>query len=154
MAARNTRTARAPIRRPSCCPRDEEYRLKYESTDGKGAKTAFREMPTAISHGRTGKQISLIVMSEVVHAKFTQNKDIRIQLVNTFPQDLVEGNTWHDYFYGVCDGQGANWPGRILMAERMYCLDLMANKSWERNDQGTSGVVALRTNCGVNTAAR
>ena len=79
----------------------------------------------------------------MVHAKFTQNKDIRIQLVNTFPQDLVEGNTWHDYFYGVCNGQGANWLGRILMAERMYWLDLMANKSWERNDQGTSGVVAL-----------
>jgi hypothetical protein len=29
------------------------------------------------------------------------------------------------------------------MAERMYWLDLMANKSWERNDQGISGVVAL-----------
>jgi len=82
-------------------------------------------------------------MSEVVHAKFAQNKDIRIQLVNTFPHDLVEGNTWHDYFYGVCNGQGTNWLGRILMAERMYWLDLMANKSWERNDQGISGVVAL-----------
>jgi len=28
-------------------------------------------------------------MSEVVHAKFAQNKDIRIQLVNTFPHDLL-----------------------------------------------------------------
>ena len=59
-----------------------------------------------------------VIMSEMIHAKFTQNKDIRIQLVNTYPQTLVEGNTWHDYFWGVCDGQGENWLGRILMAER------------------------------------
>ena len=122
-------------------PRDEEYRLKYESMDGKGAKKLSKELKHLTRPD--WKEISLIVMSEVVHAKFTQNKDIRIQLVNTFPHDLVEGNTWHDYFYGVCNGQGTNWLGRILMAERIYWLDLMANKSWEGNDHGISGVVAL-----------
>ena len=75
-------------------------------------------------------------MSGVLHAKFTQHKDLRIQLINTYPQEMVEGNWWHDNFWGVCtcgktpgcDGTGKNWLGRMLMAERVYWLDLMANK--------------------------
>jgi predicted NAD-dependent protein-ADP-ribosyltransferase YbiA (DUF1768 family) len=67
-------------------------------------------------------------MSEIIHAKFTQNKDIRIKLMNTYPQELIEGNNWQDHFWGVCNGAGLNWLGRILMAERVYWLDLMANK--------------------------
>ena len=90
-------------------PQDEEYRLKYESTDGKGAKKLSKELKHLTRPD--WKEISLIVMSKVVHAKFTQNKDIRIQLVNTFPHDLVEGNTWHDYFYGVWGGQGTKAAG-------------------------------------------
>jgi predicted NAD-dependent protein-ADP-ribosyltransferase YbiA (DUF1768 family) len=70
-------------------------------------------------------------MSEVVHAKFTQNKDIRIQLINTYPQELVENNTWGDVFYGVYKETGQNWLGRILMAERVYWLDLMANGKYK-----------------------
>jgi ribA/ribD-fused uncharacterized protein len=84
-------------------------------------------------------QVKLAIMSEITHAKFTQNKDLRIQLVNTFPHDLVEINWWHDNFWGdcrcskkiSCDDKGENWLGRILMAERMYWFQLMANKSWE-----------------------
>jgi ribA/ribD-fused uncharacterized protein len=107
----------------------EDLRVKYLETSGKEAK-AFSKTVKHLTRP-DWKEISLVVMSEVVHAKFTQNKDIRLQLVNTFPHDLVEGNTWHDYFYGVCGGQGTNWLGRILMAERMYWLDMMTNKSWE-----------------------
>ena len=73
------------------------------------------------------KEVSLGVMIEVVHAKFTQNYGIRTWLVATFPHELIEGNTWHDYFYGVCSGKGENWLGRILMAERAYWLEIAKN---------------------------
>jgi N-glycosidase YbiA len=84
-------------------------------------------------------QVRLPAMSEIIHAKFTQHKDLRIQLINTFPHDLVEVNFWHDNFWGdcqcgkkvSCEDKGENWLGRIHMAERMYWFQLMANKSWE-----------------------
>ena len=30
----------------------------------------------------------------------------------------IEGNTWNDTFWGVCNGQGQNWLGKILMLVR------------------------------------
>jgi ribA/ribD-fused uncharacterized protein len=90
------------------------------------------------------KDINLGIMAEIVHAKFTQNKDLRIKLLNTYPQQLTEGNWWHDTFWGVCTGKcrqphpeptGLNWLGRMLMAERAYWLDLMVNRDYYEQDR-------------------
>ena len=32
--------------------------------------------------------------------------------------ELIEGNDWHDTFWGVCNGIGKNWLGKILEEER------------------------------------
>ena len=34
------------------------------------------------------------------------------------PHELVEGNTWGDRYWGVYNGQGKNWLGRLLMQVR------------------------------------
>jgi ribA/ribD-fused uncharacterized protein len=113
---------------------------QFETTSGSEAKKLAKENKTFIRSD--WMDISLLTMVEITHAKYNQNKDLRIRLVNTFPHDLVEGNNWHDAFYGVCSckgpslcfkGKGMNWLGRILMAERMYWLDLMSHKSWEKS---------------------
>ena len=127
MPAGNTGTARAPIRRPSSKAVERPHSGSVRDDNGKEAKQLVKRYQPAIS-AWIGNKSTSIIMSEIIHAKFTQNKDLRILLVNTYPQTLVEGNTWHDYFWGVCDGRGENWLGRILMAERVYWLDLMANK--------------------------
>jgi hypothetical protein len=62
------------------------------------------------------------IMSEVVHAKFVQNPDLVKKLLATGDADLIEGNWWHDTFWGVCNGEGENWLGKILMAERAYWI--------------------------------
>lgn len=31
---------------------------------------------------------------------------------------IVEDNTWGDKFWGVCDGEGENWLGKLLMELR------------------------------------
>ena len=108
-------------------PSNDPIREQFEMTSGKEAKQLVKRYQPAFVRV-DWKQVNLGIMAEIIHAKFTQNKDLRILLVNTYPQTLVEGNTWHDYFWGVCDGRGENWLGRILMAERVYLLDLMANK--------------------------
>jgi ribA/ribD-fused uncharacterized protein len=80
----------------------------------------------------------LYIMSEIVRAKFAQNGTLRTMLTSTIPHDLVEGNWWHDDFWGTCNcggkkpgcgiGNGKNWLGRILMAERAYWINLMWQK--------------------------
>ena len=58
------------------------------------------------------------IMTEIVHAKFTQNKDLGKRLTETGEEELVEGNWWKDTYWGVCDGVGQNKLGKILMAIR------------------------------------
>lgn len=105
---------------------------QFEALSGKDAKKLAKENKPYIRPG--WQDMSLRVMSEVLHAKFSQNKDLRTLLAATYPHVLVESNSWHDEFYGVCrcmgkkpgcgEGLGQNWLGRLLMAERSYWLDL------------------------------
>lgn len=39
-------------------------------------------------------------------------------LLKTGDEELVEGNTWGDTFWGVCKGKGRNELGKILMKVR------------------------------------
>lgn len=60
------------------------------------------------------------VMKNLVHLKFKQHLNLREKLLATGDAELVEGNYWHDCFWGVDDktGKGENHLGKILMAER------------------------------------
>lgn len=58
------------------------------------------------------------IMYEIVKAKFEQNPDLREKLLATGDATLIEGNTWNDRYWGVCNGQGKNRLGQILMRVR------------------------------------
>lgn len=62
--------------------------------------------------------VRLDVMYEVVKNKFMQNKKERKLLIETGDAVLIEGNTWKDTFWGVCNGIGENNLGKILMKVR------------------------------------
>jgi ribA/ribD-fused uncharacterized protein len=72
-------------------------------------------------------------MSEIVHAKFVQNPDLVEKLLATGDAELIEGNWWHDTFWGICNGEGENWLGRILMAERAYWRMLRSTAAVKRD---------------------
>lgn len=59
-------------------------------------------------------------MRQVVFAKFTENDDLREQLLSTGASLLVEGNDWGDTYWGRCEGKGRNILGSILMEVRGY----------------------------------
>lgn len=58
------------------------------------------------------------IMLYLVWRKFYDNKDLRDMLLKTGDAILIEGNTWGDTFWGMCNGKGENWLGRILMTVR------------------------------------
>lgn len=64
-------------------------------------------------------QVRLQVMAELLHQKFNQ-EPLRSQLLATGDASLVEGNWWHDTFWGICNGYGDNWLGQLLMQLREY----------------------------------
>jgi predicted NAD-dependent protein-ADP-ribosyltransferase YbiA (DUF1768 family) len=55
-------------------------------------------------------------MEQLLRQKFAGPR--AFLLAATSPAELIEGNTWHDTFWGVCDGIGENNLGRLLMKIR------------------------------------
>lgn len=64
------------------------------------------------------EDVKVWIMASLVAQKFTVHPELRQQLLATGKARLIEGNTWGDRYWGVCDGQGLNYLGRILMKVR------------------------------------
>lgn len=45
-------------------------------------------------------------MYKICKAKFSQNSELRHKLLKTGEKELVEGNPWHDTYWGICNGKG------------------------------------------------
>ena len=58
------------------------------------------------------------IMYEICLAKFSQNENLKEKLLATGDEELIEGNTWHDTYWGVCNRRGKNKLGKILMKIR------------------------------------
>lgn len=72
------------------------------------------------------EEVKLVVMLELLRQKYSRAK-FREKLLLTDDAKLIEGNWWHDNFWGVCScdnchrkiGDGAeNWLGRLTMRVR------------------------------------
>lgn len=61
--------------------------------------------------------IKLDVMYRVVKEKFS-GKKMACLLLSTCKATLIEGNTYNDTYWGVCNGRGENNLGKILMRVR------------------------------------
>lgn len=107
--------------------RSVEHAYQAAKTDSPKERT---EIFGAVSPGkakRLGKKVKIrkgwddariSVMRDLVRDKFLRNPDLRQRLIDTGSATLVEGNSWGDKFWGVCDGKGRNELGRILMDVR------------------------------------
>ena len=86
-----------------------------------------RTAPTPAIAKRRGRQIQcrkdwdairVQVMREVLELKFSQHPELKEKLLATGHFRLVEGNWWKDRFWGVYNGKGQNWLGKLLMELR------------------------------------
>lgn len=71
-------------------------------------------------------EIKVLVMKDIVWAKFRQNPEIAQLLLETGDSEIIEGNRWHDTFWGVDlkTGEGENHLGKILMETRAKLRNL------------------------------
>lgn len=58
------------------------------------------------------------IMYEICLAKFTQNENLKLKLLETEDAYLEEGNDWGDKEWGLVNGNGKNKLGKILMKIR------------------------------------
>lgn len=61
---------------------------------------------------------SMSLMYDVIEQKFLQNPVLMQKLIKTKDAKLIEGNTWGDRYWGMCNGVGENKLGEILMMVR------------------------------------
>jgi ribA/ribD-fused uncharacterized protein len=103
-----------------------ESRGRGERLDGIASKNFARELIAAGEPLQPNWQnVKLGVMQEVVRRKFIANFDIRKKLAATDGEQLIEGNTWNDTFWGVDleSGIGENHLGIILTNIRQEILE-------------------------------
>lgn len=94
---------------------DKDLRRKIAKLISAGhAKKQGRQLPLRADW----EQVKLDVMWDVLWAKFGQHKYLKDYLLLTGSAKLVEGNTWGDTYWGVCNGVGENHLGRLLMELR------------------------------------
>lgn len=61
--------------------------------------------------------VRLEIMEDITRLKF-RDPELKAMLLATGDEELVEGNTWNDTFWGVCKGVGENNLGKIIMKIR------------------------------------
>lgn len=75
-----------------------------------------------------GRMAKVNLMRDLLVQKFLPTV-LRRRLMSTFSATLIEGNNWHDQFWGVCDGTcdkgphepgGLNFLGRLLTEVRSF----------------------------------
>lgn len=73
-------------------------------------------------------RVRVQIMHGIVSDKFTRNPELREFLRQTDPSKLVEVNSWGDTFWGVCNGKGSNWLGRILQEVQQQLSRVVHNR--------------------------
>ena len=97
--------------------------IRNMDTPGKAKKNGLK-----VHLRKDWEEIKLDLMIELVRIKFS-DPELAKKLINTKNYLLVEGNYWHDNFWGDCmcvkwrEIEGQNHLGQILMKVRQEIID-------------------------------
>ena len=106
---------------------DVEHAYQSAKTLDMSERRRIAALPTPAEAKHAGEALPLRsdwlsikynVMLQCVRYKFTHHPELAKLLLATGNAYLEEGNTWHDEIWGVYQGQGTNWLGKILMQVR------------------------------------
>ena len=95
----------------------ERMEIAAAATPGKAKRLGRR-----VSLRSDWEEIKIDVMRTALQLKFS-DPILRKKLIATGDAELIEGNTWNDTFWGVCNGVGKNMLGTLLMEIRDSLTD-------------------------------
>ena len=104
------------------CKTDEERRKFIGLRPG-----AAKRLGRRVELRDDWEEIKDQVMYYVCKQKFTENEDLKIKLLQTGLEPIVEGITWGDTYWGKCKGVGQNKLGQTLMRIRNELYEREAN---------------------------
>jgi len=102
-----------------------EIILEINKASAFGSKILAKQYPKR----NDWNKVKEIVMYEVVRLKFFQNATLAEVLLDTKDKLIIEGNYWHDNYWGQCfcgsckEKYGHNYLGIILMSIRDLLLE-------------------------------
>lgn len=114
-----------------CATVEHAFQLAKTLDGQEQRRVACAESPALAKE--MGRQVSLRadwddvkddVMSAILFLKFATHHDLKVKLLSTGSRPLIEGNTWGDRYWGVCDGEGQNKLGLLLMETRSRFMAL------------------------------
>jgi len=91
----------------------DEYKLNFTKLNAKDSKI----LGSQVKLREDWDEVKDEIMYEIVLQKFRSTAMYSL-LKSTGEQELVEGNSWGDTYWGVCKGEGKNKLGKILMRVR------------------------------------
>jgi ribA/ribD-fused uncharacterized protein len=103
-----------------------EHAYQAAKTDDWDERAKMSLIPTAGQAKRAGQKLKLKqdwhlhkrrIMEDLLIQKF-KHPELRALLMATEGHDLVEGNYWGDTYWGIYNGKGHNYLGKILMSIR------------------------------------
>jgi ribA/ribD-fused uncharacterized protein len=102
----------------SCKSHDRKVWLEF--TDPKLTAGEAKRLGQQLVLRPDWNEVKLPIMKQILLAKFdpTVNPQLTRQLLDSGERELIEGNHWGDTFWGVCNGKGTNWLGKLLMEVR------------------------------------
>lgn len=89
--------------------KDEQEKVRTQSTPGQSKRSGRQ-----VTLRSDWEDVKVEFMHEILEVKFS-DPELLEMLMSTGDTRLIEKNTWGDVFWGVCNGVGENWLGRILM---------------------------------------
>lgn len=126
----------APVKYEGLMYRNSEAAFQSAKTANRRTREKFTELDpsTAKKMGRSltlrsdWERVKDKVMEDILRDKFTRNPELGARLIATEKAVLVEGNTWHDEYWGVClrNGYGRNMLGKLLMKIREELRDVQS----------------------------
>lgn len=117
----------APVRYNGILYPTREHAYQAQKSGNNRVQQIFAKLDTPQEAKTLGRAIRVredwdtikdLVMFNIVYACFTQNPELALKLVETGNRELIEDNHWNDTYWGVCNGEGQNKLGKILMQVR------------------------------------
>lgn len=108
-----------------------EHAFQAAKTSDAEERATIRANANPVIAKRKGRRVTLRadwetvkqdIMRDLLRTKYA-NEDLRERLLQTGEEELVEGNRWHDKYWGrclcaKCDNAGQNVLGELLMQVR------------------------------------